>query len=293
MEEDAAAKYEADKGVEEPISTPALDGINSEAEAQGLGLETLKEELTKLGLKCGGSLEQRASRFFGLKGKLASDIDPTLFAGASKKSKKKKGTEEKADDPVKAVKLLEMKVTKLCEMLGDQLDQTKTNIEKKQSRTFEELQEELTAMEAEQIIEESDEEEEDDGPIYNPLNLPLGWDGKPIPFWLYKLHGLNVEYVCEVCGNYTYWGPRAFDRHFQEWRHAHGMRCLGIPNSREFHGITKIQDAIDLWLKIKKRNKVTSASCTFFICSRKMFTRSPFSFTMMIPHYTTSSASEI
>ena len=148
-------------------------------------------------------------------------------------------------------------MTKLCEMLGDQLDQTKSNIEKKQSRTFEELQEELTAMETEQINEESDEEEEDDGPIYNPLNLPLGWDGKPIPFWLYKLHGLNIEMVCEVCGNYTYWGPRAFDRHFQEWRHAHGMRCLGIPNGREFHGITKIQDAIDLWLKIKKRNKDT------------------------------------
>ena len=46
-----------------------------------------------------------------------------------------------------------------------------------------------------EIIEEDDEEEknglaeksvhsdnddEDDGPIYNPKNLPLGWDGKPI-----------------------------------------------------------------------------------------------------------------
>lgn len=44
---------------------------------------------------------------------------------------------------------VQVKVTKLCEMLGDQLDQTKSNIEKKQSRTFEELQEELTAMETE------------------------------------------------------------------------------------------------------------------------------------------------
>jgi splicing factor 3A subunit 3 len=34
-----------------------------------------------------------------------------------------------------------------------------------------------------------EEEEDDDGKIYNPLKLPLGWDGKPIPFWLYKLHG--------------------------------------------------------------------------------------------------------
>ena len=29
-------------------------------------------------------------------------------------------------------------------------------------------------------------------PIYNPKNLPLGWDGKPIPYWLYKLHGLGI-----------------------------------------------------------------------------------------------------
>ncbi len=36
--------------------------------------------------------------------------------------------------------------------------------------------------------ENSDEE---DDFVYNPLKLPLGWDGKPIPYWLYKLHGLN------------------------------------------------------------------------------------------------------
>lgn len=36
----------------------------------------------------------------------------------------------------------------------------------------------------------SDSDEEDEF-IYNPLKLPLGYDGKPIPYWLYKLHGLN------------------------------------------------------------------------------------------------------
>ena len=36
----------------------------------------------------------------------------------------------------------------------------------------------------------SDSEEEDEF-VYNPLKLPLGYDGKPIPYWLYKLHGLN------------------------------------------------------------------------------------------------------
>lgn len=51
----------------------------------------------------------------------------------------------------------------------------------------------------------ADEDEEDEF-IYNPLKLPLGWDGKPIPYWLYKLHGLNQEFKCEICGNYSYWG---------------------------------------------------------------------------------------
>lgn len=51
-----------------------------------------------------------------------------------------------------------------------------------------------------------EEEEDDDGRIYNPLKLPLGWDGKPIPFWLYKLHGLGVEYKCEICSDFIYMG---------------------------------------------------------------------------------------
>lgn len=41
------------------------------------------------------------------------------------------------------------------------------------------------------------------------------YDGKPIPYWLYKLHGLGVEFKCEICGNFSYMGRRAFDRHFQ------------------------------------------------------------------------------
>lgn len=48
--------------------------------------------------------------------------------------------------------------------------------------------------------EESDEEDEF---VYNPLKLPLGWDGKPIPYWLYKLHGLNLEFKCEICGEWS------------------------------------------------------------------------------------------
>ena len=30
----------------------------------------------------------------------------------------------------------------------------------------------------------------------------------------------------------------------QEWRHAHGMRCLGVPNTAHFANVTLIEDAI-------------------------------------------------
>ena len=65
----------------------------------------------------------------------------------------------------------------------------------------------------ERLSGDDDSDDDDDVP-YNPKNLPLGWDGKPIPYWLYKLHGLNISYTCEICGNYTYRGPKAFQRHF-------------------------------------------------------------------------------
>lgn len=66
------------------------------------------------------------------------------------------------------------------------------------------------------------EKEEEQDVLYNPLKLPLGWDGKPIPYWLFKMHGLGIEYTCEICGNFVYMGRKAFDKHFSEWRHTHG-----------------------------------------------------------------------
>lgn len=51
----------------------------------------------------------------------------------------------------------------------------------------------------------------------------------------------SQEFKCEICGNYSYWGRRAFERHFKEWRHQHGMRCLGIPNTKNFNEITSIE----------------------------------------------------
>lgn len=50
-------------------------------------------------------------------------------------------------------------------------------------------------------IQADTESDDEDQQIYNPLKLPMGWDGKPIPYWLYKLHGLGQVYI------YTAHGP--------------------------------------------------------------------------------------
>jgi len=149
----------------------------------------------------------------------------------------------------KEIALIEAQITRMSEFLSDQIEATKENIEKKQARSYRELEDELEAGDEVESDSESDSEEK---PIWNPKNLPLGWDGKPIPYWLYKLNGLGIEYKCEICGDYSYWGRRAWERHFQEWRHAHAMRCLGIPNTRHFHEISKMNEARALYEKLKK-----------------------------------------
>lgn len=98
-------------------------------------------------------------------------------------------------------------------------------------------------------------DQEDDDEVYNPMNLPLDVDGKPIPFWLWKLQGLDHEYTCEICGNFKYHGRNIFERHFKEQRHIYGLQCLGIPQTKEmvqlFKDVIKINDAIKLWGKFK------------------------------------------
>lgn len=145
-------------------------------------------------------------------------------------------------------------ITEFMKSLSTQRIDTKNLMERKQTLTLEEFQ---NLADEEDIEEEESEREEssDDEKFYNPLKLPIGWDGKPIPYWLYKLHGLDKEFPCEICGNFVYMGRKAFQKHFQEYRHAYGMRCLGIPNTPEFHGVVSIQDATNLWEKIQLKNR--------------------------------------
>lgn len=159
----------------------------------------------------------------------------------------------------RAVAEREHRVRSLARVLINERQATKANVERRQGMTERERQMELEAMLAEpedfgEQGNESDEEGEDR--VYNPLKLPLAWDGKPIPYWLYKLHGLGVEYSCEICGNYVYMGRRAFDKHFSEALHIFGLKCLGITsNTNLFREITKIDDAIRLWEKLEQGRK--------------------------------------
>lgn len=151
--------------------------------------------------------------------------------------------------------------TALLISLVPTLNETKSNVERRFSLTAREREQELleqsntTPAPATGTADGVAEEEEEEERIYNPLKLPLGWDGKPIPYWLYKLHGLGVEYRCEICSDHVYMGRKNFDRHFQESRHAFGMRALGLPNTKHFHEITRIDDALSLAERLKQEGR--------------------------------------
>ena len=160
----------------------------------------------------------------------------------------------------RAIAEREFRVGKIAAALDTQRNDTRINVERKQGMTEKERQMELDAFFAESAEsaprpggEDSDSDSAEK--IYNPLKLPLAWDGKPIPYWLYKLHGLGVEFPCEICGNFVYMGRRAFDKHFNEARHIYGLKCLGITNTTLFREITGIEDALKLWDKIQRDKK--------------------------------------
>lgn len=245
----AHAPWASTNGKEPSID---LSKFESTDELELLGPERLKAALAEMGLKCGGTVHERAARLMAVKGKKLEGIDPSLFA---KNGAKSKGP--RLHDVYKGLALTESKIGKLCDVMSSTISETVGRIEKRQSQTYEERLAELEEEEEADLKvgggEEDEEEEEEEEYIYNPLKLPLGWDGKPIPYWLYKLHGLNLEYKCEICGGASYWGRRAFERHFKEGQHEAGMKALGIPNTKQFFEITTIADALALWKTLQER----------------------------------------
>lgn len=70
------------------LETVDLLAFSSVAEVESLGLERLKCELMALGLKCGGTLQERAARLFSVRGLAREQIDPALFAKPAKGKKR-------------------------------------------------------------------------------------------------------------------------------------------------------------------------------------------------------------
>ncbi|KAJ2015219.1 Pre-mRNA-splicing factor sap61 [Coemansia sp. RSA 455] len=160
----------------------------------------------------------------------------------------------KRSDSERKVAMAECVIRLYVQILGTKIRETRANVQRRQALTEEERDQEIDDEEVVFV------EDKDDQQIYNPLNLPLGWDGKPIPYWLYKLHGLGVKFSCEICGNSVYRGRKAYEKHFQEARHSTNMRRLGIPNTRQFHGVATIDEAQALWerVQVDKKREVTN-----------------------------------
>jgi splicing factor 3A subunit 3 len=176
----------------------------------------------------------------------ASKINNTIDNNNTSQEKNKN-----EDDIIREIKYYEYQIIRYKDILQNIIDNTINQIHKKQTMTPEEFE-----LDRQNELNIKKIEKEDKKKIFNPKNIPIDWDGKPLPYWLYKVHGLGIEHKCEICGGASYWGRRAFEHHFQEWRHAYGMKCLRLPNTLQFKNITRIEDALKLHHKlIEDKNK--------------------------------------
>ncbi|KAG8653026.1 hypothetical protein MANES_06G159600v8 [Manihot esculenta] len=167
-----------------------LDFYSTVEELMEVGPDKLKEALAALGLKSGGTIQQRAERLFLTKDTSLEKLDKKHFAKGSRGSEQNGGAPAiKEVENSKEIALMEAKMKKLCDLLSETIVRTKENVVKKQALTYDEMEAEREEEETQADTESDDEEQQ----IYNPLKLPMGWDGKPIPYWLYKLHGLGQE----------------------------------------------------------------------------------------------------
>lgn len=290
-----------DKEKQTTTTTTAKIDLAKYASAEELAAQVdgdrLKAELSLLGLKCGGTVLDRAQRLFLLKDCPLHDLPPKVFAKNSKLKKQQQQQSSKNQDATMSesntttaaataatastealldrridLARAECVVAALLDQVRPKLEATIRRTERRQTQTLKEREREMAdelfgagvVVKKKKPKTEQDgdgdgndnsdsDSDEDDAPIYNPKNVPLDWDGKPIPYWLFKLHGLNHYYGCEICGGESYRGRRNFELHFAEQRHGAGMRALGIPNTKHFHGVTKIEDARDLWRSLQDR----------------------------------------
>ena len=138
-------------------------------------------------MKIGGTETQRLERLFEVTA-LASNVKNTktwpkgvpakLLAKGSRVAAADRARERR--ERAKAVARLERAFAALLFELRGTLDATKAQVEKKQTLSAAELEAE-NEEDSDFIASESDDDDARDDPVNNPLRLPLGFDGKPIP----------------------------------------------------------------------------------------------------------------
>jgi hypothetical protein len=210
----APALKTVDAGTTPPAADAPLDlaVFDSVAALQkAVNPDALKAELGRLGLKCGGTPVDRAKRLWLTKDKVPADWPAKIRA---------KQTLPTSSSSCRGGRISlvqrEALVTALLDQVRPSLEATAKRMERQQGQTLsereKEIQEDLhgSTVQAKKRkfadgYEDDDEDDEDDAPIYNPKNVPLDWDGKPIPYWLFKLHGLNhVSTIRNVRCVYVY-----------------------------------------------------------------------------------------
>lgn len=136
-----------------------LSAFSSPEELASLGLDRLKSALMALGIKCGGTLEERAQRLFSTKGQ--RHIDPSLMA---KQNKSRQSARDAARNH--EIAALEAQLYRYAELVSEHRSATKENVQRKQARTDGERED------SDAEASESDAEE-DDGKfsVFNSLSL--------------------------------------------------------------------------------------------------------------------------
>ena len=230
----------------------ALGTVPGWERSVGTNIDVTHELLVR-GFKAGGTETERFERLQLVLNQ--SDKNNMTDSHLQKKLKKSKLFNSKE------IAMLEQKAQYLLFKLDDFREATRQFVTRKQVMTQQELEldekealNRIQAMnDADKLYSDHDNETDDqDNFLKSSKPILMDEDGQPLPLWLYKLRGLNQEYNCEICGDFVYRGKRAFEKHFQGVRHAQAMQLIGIPNTKHFKFITKINEATVLYEKLKK-----------------------------------------
>lgn len=176
-------------------------------------------------------------------------------------SKKHTKSLQRYETLVKEVSWHEELLKALLDAVIEPLEATKDDLEKKLARApgeagFMGRNEDMD----DDDFDDDDSDDEDSLKVRRRMtkkNYPVGPDGAPIPYWLYRLQGLSHEFKCQICGNASYLGRKAFEKHFaHDNRHSYGLKCLGIDYSREFFEITEIDKVLALHKHLSEQKNV-------------------------------------